>query len=289
MVALREAVGNAEKRRFPRIELKKSVCCYAKGKMLQAVAEDLSPGGLFLSLNPLEDRIPLDTLVSLLFREHDGDEVVTFLFARVVRHQNLPVNGIGLRWEKAVSSGTPAQLARFLKSLLKLNEHQLKWVRPDPSGGKKTLFDFQSVHGATRRTLVTPPARETRRCIPKLVRPAPSEADGNRPCNLKGILYVGEKSFPMRVTRLGKDGMVVETAYDPEGHTPPCTARIESPSPDQKSMSVTCRIAGRRLSDTGPHLLELSFTVKAGARNIGRGGAAINGQLGRYMKWLNVR
>lgn len=184
MVALREAVRSVEKRRFPRIELKKNVNCYAKGKMLQALAEDVSPGGMFLSLNHLEDRIPLDTLVSLLFREHDGDEVVTFLFGRVVRHQHLPVKGIGLRWEKAVSSGTPVQLAKFLKSLLKLDEHQLRHVRPDPNGEKKTLFDFRSVHGAPRRVITTPPPTETRRCIPKQTKASKTEADERRPCNL---------------------------------------------------------------------------------------------------------
>lgn len=301
-MAIREAISPDERRQFPRMRMKQRIACYVKGQLVEATSDDVSQGGIFLATESAAS-VPLNSLVTLVFHSESKAGGTTYLFGRVMRQQALPVKGLGLKWVKAVSRGTPAQLALFLRNLLDIDGEQLSRVYQDPKDENRSLFLFRALYGSETRPVLVTPRPSPVELVPKTQEEAsepskPEEESGSaraarRPVgDMEGTLYVGERTFPLRVTRLGQDGMFVDTPYDPGGRNPPCTVALEIPGKDgPKTVKIACRIAGREvLDEEGTQVLDLLFNRSGkGGGSRGRGASLQDGLLGRYLKWTKAR
>jgi hypothetical protein len=108
----------ADRRIHHRWEAKDAIYGYVDGARFAAKSEDLSSGGLFIET---KDDVPIGALISLVFRQQVKSEPPPiFLIGRVMRRQQTPIQGIGLRWEKAVFAGATSALRRFLVDHLRL-------------------------------------------------------------------------------------------------------------------------------------------------------------------------
>ncbi len=108
----------ADRRIHRRWESKDTIYGYLDGARFAAKSEDLSSGGLFIET---KDDVPIGALISLVFRTQvKSEDPPIFLIGRVMRRRKNPVPGIGLRWEKAVFTGPPGVLRRFLVDHLQL-------------------------------------------------------------------------------------------------------------------------------------------------------------------------
>ncbi|MBM4388257.1 MAG: PilZ domain-containing protein, partial [Deltaproteobacteria bacterium] len=122
-------------------KLEKDVFCYIDGARLDARSEDISAGGMFLKTEA-SDSIPHGSLIGLVFEFKSSTDNTTFLFGRVVRKQESPLKGAGLRWEKAVTVGTPEQLAQFLAKMLQIEDAEIRQEDAGKKGLKKSVYHF---------------------------------------------------------------------------------------------------------------------------------------------------
>ncbi|NOZ02505.1 MAG: PilZ domain-containing protein [Deltaproteobacteria bacterium] len=135
------------KRKYPRTVVEKKVHCYIEGARLDAITANISNGGMFLKTANIRD-IPLDSLVGLVFRSSAAGQT-TFLFGNVVRKQTLPIEGVGLKWEKAVTIGDRDQLARFLKDMFNIADPIISEEAGDAHRPPKRVFRFASLDRGT--------------------------------------------------------------------------------------------------------------------------------------------
>lgn len=108
-----------DRRRFPRKPLAENVFGYLEGNRIDIRTQNVSAGGMFVETNNV-DGMPDGARLGVVF---DDDTALThriFLFGLVVRRQTGTVEGVGVKWEKAVTSATPEVLARFLADKLGL-------------------------------------------------------------------------------------------------------------------------------------------------------------------------
>jgi hypothetical protein len=135
--------GN-ERRRDPRRPLDLEVFCYVDGARLDGWTADVSAGGLFLKTDVQQD-IPQGVSVGLAFKAQDPGAAPVILFGRVVRRQDRDTRGVGIQWERAVTPGPPAELAKVLADVLGLEARD---IRPCDDGSGRSAYDFRA--GRTR-------------------------------------------------------------------------------------------------------------------------------------------
>lgn len=110
-----------ERRRVTRRARDFDVTCYIDGAKLEAHVLDISRGGVFVRTDTSRP-VPVGALAGIVFVPEKVKIATTFMFGRVVRRQDSPVRGFGVRWEKAVSAGRPEELTEFLKALVDLED-----------------------------------------------------------------------------------------------------------------------------------------------------------------------
>lgn len=161
-------VSPQERRAFPRSPFDLPAQAYENGARFACKPVDLSLGGAFLRLRELAS-FRVGALVSVVFAHDSGWEPPIYLFARIVRLQPTPA-GLGLSWERAVSTGDPAYLASFLHRVLGLKSSVAESHAQPASGRFRSVFSFDLVHRSAeqhRRKLVE-------RATPVAPAPAPA-------------------------------------------------------------------------------------------------------------------
>jgi len=125
-----------ERRRVTRRARDFDVTCYIDGAKLEAHVLDISRGGVFVRTDTSRP-VPVGALAGIVFVPEKVKIATTFMFGRVVRRQDTPVRGFGIRWEKAVSAGRPEELSEFLKALVDLEDVTIEQevVGTSSSGG----------------------------------------------------------------------------------------------------------------------------------------------------------
>jgi hypothetical protein len=141
-----------ERRRHTRWKMDEDIHCYVDGDRMDLRSSDMSSGGMLLTTDVL---IQPGVQIALVFRGQvqDGGKPI-FLLARVMRRQVLPTEGVGLRWERAVTEGPPAELIAFLRTRLRLLSPEVQ-VKPM----KRRPGETQACYVFTEATAsVLPPA-----------------------------------------------------------------------------------------------------------------------------------
>jgi hypothetical protein len=135
-----------ERRAFPRRPFVPPVQAYENGARFACKPVDLSLGGAFLRTRSVES-FRTDELISVVFAADAGWSEPIYLFARVVRLQADPP-GLGLSWERAVTAGDAAYLARFLNATLGLKTQVATEHTQTLTGRFRSVFPFDLVHRA---------------------------------------------------------------------------------------------------------------------------------------------
>ena len=226
--------------------------CYVEGVSRVAACRDISAGGALIDTT---DDPPVGTRIAVVFSSQPGLEHPTYLLGVVVRRVPGAVPGVGVTWEKAVSMGTPLQLARFVLGLLGVRPLNIRRELVQPSGAQRAVFDFAELDQAALRAAV------------------PEAADAVRP----------EEPLPVHVEvrRSGADPAVAEvpvpravpaSAVSPAHEPGTITRRLGDSGlrvPTSVRAVVTCH--GRRAEGRITHLGTTGFFVQLATVNATRG------------------
>jgi len=109
-------IQEGDRRSEPRREFHDPAQTFHEGHRFEAAPEDISVGGMFLKTDAVDDVRAGEVLGVLLEREAGFDPPL-FLYGRVVRVRHSGTPGVGLRWERAGSTGSVEQLANALELL----------------------------------------------------------------------------------------------------------------------------------------------------------------------------
>lgn len=137
---------DSERRAFPRRPFDKAAQAYEDGTRVTCKPMDLSLGGAFLRVRDAERFSPGST-ISVVFGQEAGWPSAIYLFGSVVRLQGDP-SGIGLAWERAVTTGDTAYLASFLNKVLGLKAQVATAHAQVAAGRFRSVFSFELVHRA---------------------------------------------------------------------------------------------------------------------------------------------
>lgn len=129
----------SDRRQHQRRDLEEQAFVYIGGNRLDAKSADISAGGLFLET---EQEMERGSLVAVVFNEQARKAPAIYLLGRVVRVKQEAPKGVGLRWEKAVTTGAPEDLARFLGQLLGRQVSEVRRVAIGPEQDWKSVYLF---------------------------------------------------------------------------------------------------------------------------------------------------
>jgi len=130
---------NNNQRRYDRHLIAEKLFCYIDGDRFDARSRDISAGGLFIRT---PKNVPLGVFIALVFKDKDKpDSHPIFLVGKVVRHQQEPVKGIGLQWDRAITEGSSAQLELFLTLKMGIIPHEI-FQETGPRKETRHVFDF---------------------------------------------------------------------------------------------------------------------------------------------------
>lgn len=104
-------------RKFPRRPVTENIYSYVDGVRLDASSANVSVGGMFLRTRSYQ-KVPIGSLISVVFQSAMAARYKIYLVARVVRTQEEPIAGLGLKWERAYTKDAAKPLAHFLQRLL---------------------------------------------------------------------------------------------------------------------------------------------------------------------------
>jgi hypothetical protein len=159
-----------ERRTFSRWMLNRTVNCYLDGARTDGTGIDISQGGLFLATEE-HDRPPIGSTVAIAFPT-GGEEYPVFLFAAVVRHQDAPNAGVGLKWERAVTAGSRAALVDFLDRTFAIKDPFI-YDKPDRIHTSRYVYSFEMLKSDSRAVPRAPePPRPGRAPVPAPARDA---------------------------------------------------------------------------------------------------------------------
>lgn len=291
-----------DKRKHPRWDVDKKVFCYIDGARLDARSSNISLGGMFIRTDGAE-RVPLDSLVGLVFRASTPDQGTTFLFGRVVRKQDFPEAGLGLHWEKAVAVTPPEALAAFLKNLMGIENLTIIQEATGPEGRVKSIFWFDSIGVEPMNAERPPPVPEDRTPVQSLATTAPpyveegsklphsqesgaittmvNRKDLRAPTSQLGILSVAGADLEVEITSIGIDGAMVDTGPLTLATGTEACLRFEIKT-RAGVIPVTCNCRSGTVADSqsaGTANLDLEFTevLEGDHEDV----------LRRYVKWLH--
>lgn len=140
-----------ERRKHTRWKMDEDIHCYVDGDRMDLRSLDMSSGGMLLTTDLL---IQPGVQIALVFRSQveDGGKPI-FLLAKVMRRQVLPTEGVGLRWESAVTEGEPSELIAFLRTRLRLVSPE---VQVKPMKRKPGLTQARYVFTEATRSVLPP-------------------------------------------------------------------------------------------------------------------------------------
>jgi hypothetical protein len=205
-----------EKRVHQRKPLQGEVICYIDGQRFDALAKDISLGGMFVK-TPNSKAINNGALVGLVF-PGGSHSSTTFIFGKVARHQETPDEGLGLCWEKAVCAGSPDALAKFLLVLFEIRNPKI--VSESTNRGPRSVYKFEDNPSAPATT-ASPDMRFS--AVNRNLNKSASEGaltgfikreDTSFDCYIKGFLMEGQRKFPVLITKLGITSAMVRTVVE---------------------------------------------------------------------------
>ncbi len=229
-----------ERRAFPRRPFVPPVQAYENGARFACKPVDLSLGGAFLRTRSIET-FRADELISVVFAADAGWSEPIYLFARVVRLQADPP-GLGLSWERAVTAGDAAYLARFLNATLGLKTQVATEHTQTLTGRFRSVFPFDLVHRAgeqhRRKTAERLAAEDAARVAAATPAPAPVPAPVAAP-------------VPKAATKVESALSKAARAAAAAESSDPLTERIRVPSTSSGSPRATRSIVSRLADSRG--------------------------------------
>jgi hypothetical protein len=130
-----------DRRYYPRRTFHDAAQAFHDGHHVEGIPDDISVGGMLLRTPGVVD-VPLGETLGVLLDEHAGFTPPLFLFARVARVLRGDEPGLGLRWERAGSTGTPDELANALELLFAIPASSFLPSVASSSGRLQTTYVF---------------------------------------------------------------------------------------------------------------------------------------------------
>ncbi len=113
-----QSSSGLERRRSERRSVDYRTYAYIDAARYDVHTEDLSASGAFLAT---PDRLPVGTVLVLAFAPQTAGVQPVHLVARVVRVKAPPRPGVGVRWLRAATPGSDADLVGFLRDILRVS------------------------------------------------------------------------------------------------------------------------------------------------------------------------
>jgi hypothetical protein len=130
-----------DRRHYARRTFHDAAQAFHDGHHVEGVPDDISVGGMFLR-TPAVDEVHADEILGVLLDEQAGFTPPLFLFARVARVRRGAEPGLGLRWERAGSTGTPDDLANALELLFAIPASNFVPAITSSTGRLRTTYVF---------------------------------------------------------------------------------------------------------------------------------------------------
>lgn len=256
-----------EKRTHFRKPLNLPVTCYVEGRKFDALAKDISRGGVFLEVTDPQ-AVPMSAVVGLTFPT-DVREQTTFLFGRVARLQEGPGEGIGLKLDKAVSGGDSANLEAFINKMFGINKPLI--VKENTPRGERSVFKFDRVREQKA-------AGDGQNQLNQRHSDAQNESNSVS-CYIKGHLEENMLRYPALITRLGPRSAIAHTPlkYDPR---PMYADLIFSIPTKDGPAEIVCRSEARQIGPEEPGAVVFKFFSVEEGESVGI--------LRRYLSWLQM-
>lgn len=291
---------SSDRRVHPRRELDETVFGYLDGKRIDARTANISAGGVFVASRQAFS-VPKGVLLGLGFQDQATVRHRVFLFGRVVRHEEFPLPGVGLAFERAGTAGPRAELVAFLMNVLGVSRAEAETSTTDNESGNRRVFLFDTGPTISDHDVRGPgsrPAAPLKRAAvlqeygsPKTPGPARKpgpmtqqiSVDGlSARTNLVGILDAGSRPFPVTVTNLGVKGATVEFETALAGTLDDVALALDIPIRDASvPVRFRCRVEAIRARPDGTLTVEVVF------RSCDEG--ATPGVLQAYVRWLFQR
>lgn len=304
----RSAATALDRRRFPRRPLEEALHCYIAGVKCKATCVDISAGGGFLST---DGEIPVGTTVAVVFKRQEGIEHPSYLLGTAVRQQEGEFAGVGVRWNRAISTGEPVDLAAFLYRLLGIKVDGIRVTDSADPEERRAVYRFvasedpQVVHEtssqagrkAGTKVHVAGSQVELPMASPAAMETADHSGDGDSPgaittrvnravrapARLPAVIEMGLGPQAGTVTHLGKEGMFVAAGVEAasQGGEASVEFVIRTRRGDLR-MKCNCRIAAVDTGEaTGRCGVDLQIvSVDEGDQP---------GILESYVRWLHFR
>lgn len=283
----------SERRAHPRRALQRGAFCYVDGSRLDGTSVDVSAGGVYLRTTDQRD-VPEGTSVALVFTNPEHATRPVILFGRVARRQGGPSEGFGVRWEKAVTEGSKAELAAFLADLLDIRAATITAQPVAGSTDGRRVFVFPVASPPSPSSRPTPPRPRSGfrdRTEAKAWRRGPEHGavtqmvarqDLGVRVSMAATLTLADITTPVTITHLGLFGLSVEA---PALQLAPGTlvlVRLEIAS-RSGALPITCECRALRPIPGEP---EAARGVPLEILRLDEG--AHTGVLVRYVKWLHI-
>jgi len=288
------------------------VYCYVDGMRFDGASIDMSAGGMFLKT---DKKVPLGATIATVFKLETEAPVPVFLLGRVVRWQQIPCPGVGVQWVRAVSNATRLELARFLRTRLRLDETpdvEIEWGgesrdmrssydfraapleidRPEPAEDTEpsVLDDYLAEEGSELPPPIPPesPAEEAESLLREETDPGPitqrvTHRQLRAPSRLNATVILDGHNHPSRVTELGLTSLLAHVMNVPKLR-PGIQVKVRFPiitQGEDANIICHCRWFTSHQAPEGGTRLELEID------EVDEGGHT--GILHTYVKWLHFR
>ncbi len=287
----------SERRRFAREQTRKEVYCYVEGQRLDAETANVSPAGVFV-VTPHGPEVEDDSMVSLSFRSRDAKVQEVFLFGRVQRVEAEPLQGLALRWERAVTTGPRVGMVTVLRDILGISPETIQGQRVGNDGKPSKTFVFEALDGENpgyseqrsraRAELIhsrIPTSEHDWKRYPSRgpITRSLQAVDAREAVTLKAVLVTSGARKTVRITSLGSMSVTADMKGDPGDLTEAVALRFNVPIRTGTAL-VTCNcVLQRRETDATKDVTIMEFAVES----IEEGDRP--GVLERYVRWLHQR
>lgn len=264
---------------------------------MDAEIANVSPAGVFVATahgTEVED----DSMVSLSFRSRDAKVQDVFLFGRVRRAESEPLQGVALRWDRAVTTGPRVGLVTVLRDILGISPETIQAQRLGKDGKPCKTFVFEALegessanaeqHNRSRAELIhsrIPTSEHDWKRYPSRgpITRSLQAVDAREAVTLKAVLVAGGGRRTVRITSLGSMSISADMKGDPGDLTEAVALRFNVPIRTGTAL-VTCNCSlQHRESDATKDVTVMEFAVES----VEEGDRP--GVLERYVRWLHQR
>jgi len=220
------------RRRAERRSFVEDVYAYVEGSRLDTLTANISTGGAFCRTTA---DIPVGASVAIVIKKQAEVKEAIFLAGRVTRRQAEPIPGIGVRWLKATTQTSAAELRWFLAGVLGVPEPHVQLEREPGRWEMLAVYRFPEhapgadedadVPGPEPPPDTSEPVAPPERAFPLNLASAsyPRQPDPGSltvritrnslraPASIKADLTLAGKTLPARIKYVSTSGLFVET------------------------------------------------------------------------------